>query len=180
MLVEELSEAQSALKRIQRISKYTAVILKAAVILFCLVWVAIIIALGLMALSFIPSNSAVEASTVIPFGFYGFATILLLIILQGVFSDIAKGSSPFTKKQVRRFRWAALVLFLGAVLEALFSSGAQFLIQSENMNVEYRDSSNGNILSINAGSILGSALLLTMSFVFEYGVILQEFTDDTL
>ena len=48
------------------------------------------------------------------------------------------------------------------------------------MNVEYRDSSNGNILSINAGSILGSALLLTMSFVFEYGVILQEFTDDTL
>ena len=180
MLVEELSEAQSALKRIQRISKYMAVILKAAVILFCLVWVAIIIALGLMALSFIPSNSAVEASTVIPFGFYGFATILLLIILQGVFSDIAKGSSPFTKKQVRRFRWAALVLFLGAVLEALFSSGAQFLIQSENMNVEYRDSSNGNILSINAGSILGSALLLTMSFVFEYGVILQEFTDDTL
>lgn len=98
MLVEELSEAQSALKRIQRISKYMAVILKAAVILFCLVWVAIIIALGLMALSFIPSNSAVE----------------------------------------------------------------------------------GNILSINAGSILGSALLLTMSFVFEYGVILQEFTDDTL
>ena len=87
MLVEELSEAQSALKRIQRISKYMAVILKAAVILFCLVWVAIIIALGLMALSFIPSNSAVEASTVIPFGFYGFATILLLIILQEFTDD---------------------------------------------------------------------------------------------
>lgn len=180
MLVKELSEAQAAFRRIQRISKFMNIILKVAVVLFCLVWIAILIALGLVALSLISSDSGLEVATLIPFGFYGFATILLLIILQGVFNDIEHGSSPFTKKQVRRFRWAALVLFAGAVLEAVFSGGAHFLLQSENMNVEYRDSSNSNILPINAGSILGAALLLTMSFIFEYGVILQEFTDDTL
>ena len=55
------------------------------------------------------------------------------------------------------------------------------IAQIDDVNVNFRDSSAAaHTVSINVGSLLGAALLFTLSFVFEYGVLLQEFSDDTL
>ncbi len=75
----------------------------------------------------------------------------------------------------------SIFVILGAVVEMVFSIGVLPVAQTENVIVNYYDSSAGsNTPSINLASVLGAALLYVLSFVFRYGALLQEFTDDTL
>lgn len=182
MLENEAKEMQAPLRRIVKTSKLMKGILKIGMVLFGIVLVASIILVAAKFLALLPVDGfEIDISALIPFVVYGIATLVLLKIMHDVFADIAKGESPFARVQVKRFRWAALILLIGAIVEAIFSSSAMSVVQYDDMNITYHDSSvPGNALRLNAGSLLGAALLFTISFVFEYGALLQEFTDDTL
>lgn len=183
MLIDEMREVETSLRRTRKICKFLKYVFKIALVFFVALWVVLLLVIALSIFSVGPFNQLnISLSVTLPLVFYIFATIMLLSIMHGVFRDIADKRSPFSKTQVRRFRWAAVVLLAGAVVEAVFSSGVVPIAQIDDVNVNYRDSSaaRGHTISINAGSLLGAALLFTISFVFEYGALLQEFTDDTL
>lgn len=179
MLKEEAREIGAPLERIVKISKLVSNILKVLIVLFLLVLVVAIVFV-IATLFGLLQGFIVDISALVPLAIYSGATLILLKIMQDVFEDIAKGSSPFTSMQVKRLRFAALILFIGALVETLFSGSAFSIVQNCDMNISYHDSSiSGNALKINAGSLIGAAFLFT-SYVFEYGALLQEFTDDTL
>lgn len=177
MLVKELNEVEASLKRIKEVSKVLSLVFKLAILLFIAFFVFSILVI------FINDQADLVSAivSVTPLLLYVLATVILFVIMHGVFDDIAKGRTPFTNTQVRRFIWAALILFLGAVVEMVSSTGVLPIAQTDNLIVNYYDSSTGsNTPSINLASLLGAALLYALSFVFKYGALLQEFTDDTL
>lgn len=178
MLIKEMGEIEASLKRIKKISRGLSYGSKFAIAVFSILFASVI---ALIAFGDSSSSLISKMALLAPLCLYALATMILLVIMHGIFESISKGDTPFTSAQVSRFRWAALVLLLGAVVETVFSSGALSIAQTDSMVVNYYDSSAGsNTPSINLASILGAALLFALSFVFEYGVILQEFTDDTL
>lgn len=180
MLKEEAQKIEAPLERIVKMSKYVSTVLKFSILLFVIILIvaAVFVATAML----MPMQDfEIDISALVPLAIYSVATLILLKIMREIFEDIANGDSPFTSLQVKRLRIAALVLFVGAVAEALFSSSVFSVVRYDDMNISYHDSSiSGNALRINAGSLLGAAFLFTLSYVFEYGVLLQEFTDDTL
>ena len=177
MLIKELSEVEASLIKMKKVSRVLSHVLKVAILLFSILF--------LFSIFVIVANEQVDPIRAVisttPLILYALATIILLVIMHGVFEDIAKDRTPFTNTQVRRFKWAAIILILGAVVEMVFSIGVLPVAQTENVIVNYYDSSAGsNTPSINLASVLGAALLYVLSFVFRYEALLQEFTDDTL
>lgn len=111
----------------------------------------------------------------------GSAVISLLAML--IFSDIAKGVTPFSKKQVWRLRGIACCFALFAISDFVFSSA---FFNSDTMNavnvtffhdVETTDQVT---LDINIMTIMMALLSVFFSVAFEYATLLQANIDETL
>ncbi|MEG1907057.1 MAG: DUF2975 domain-containing protein [Gordonibacter sp.] len=99
---------------------------------------------------------------------YGLVWVTIFIILIQIFSDVSKGKSPFMMPQVHRLRLVAAALLVYAILEFAITCVATFMQQG------------APITTINLASFIAAAVVFAFSFVFQYGVLLQEFSDDTV
>lgn len=104
---------------------------------------------------------------------------LILKILSDVFGDTARGQSPFTMVQVKRVRIVAIALFADAVVGIFASPGFISSLHIAGFDVDYTVSGQV-VIPVDLGEILAALCLIALSFVFKYGVLLQEFSDETL
>ncbi|WP_417351661.1 hypothetical protein, partial [Gordonibacter pamelaeae] len=109
----------------------------------------------------------------------GTVIAVLFIMLIGVFSDAANGRSPFTLEQVKRLRIMALSLLVYAVLEVAFSASS-VMMQLGSINSGYFSTNGSGIITIDFAPFIAAAVVYAFSFVFKYGVLLQEFSDDVI
>lgn len=111
----------------------------------------------------------------------GILTMAFLKVVSRIFSEVAQGESPFCRKQVNRIRWIAYLLFAKAILEAALSVGTSMIAQVGPYNITYIETGgpSGLSLNIDAGAIFMGVLILCLSIIFEYGSLLQRFTDET-
>ena len=79
--------------------------------------------------------------------------------------------------QVKRLRIIAVMLILYAVFDIAMKYNAVFL-QFNGMNSGY--ASMDSMLTIDFAPLVVAAVVYAFSFVFKYGVLLQEFSDETL
>lgn len=86
---------------------------------FSVAWAALV---GVMVFSSKTQVSSSELREVVYVICCGLMVILLLFAAARSFSDIVNGESPFTMKQVNRFRFAALLLVLLAIVDAILST----------------------------------------------------------
>lgn len=112
---------------------------------------------------------------------YGTAALLLLFVAYRSFSDVVSGESPFTMKQVARFRNSALLLLALTLVDAFLSTGFIYGLDVEgigfaalgNYGVEH------NQIRINATMPFFAIMLFGIAALFRYGVLLQRLTDET-
>ncbi|MEG0016407.1 MAG: hypothetical protein RR747_07480, partial [Gordonibacter sp.] len=90
-----------------------------------------------------------------------------------------KGESPFVMAQVKRLRIVAGLLLVYAVIDSAVSFNTT-LIQYGAMNYGYVSTNDSAIIAINFTPFAAAAVIFAFSFVFKYGVLLQEFSDDTV
>ena len=177
---QEVEETRDSLYKVQKTCKLLSVIMKAVFGFFCLWW---LLATILMCLSLIGMNGSLGAEDIDIVGILLFvgggaviATILLTLI--GIFSETAQGQSPFMMVQVCRLRRIACMLLVYAILDMLISYNAALL--------HYDWANPGSLMvtdpfvTINAAPIIAAAVVFAFSFVFKYGVLLQEFSDDAI
>lgn len=179
MLIKELNEVDASIRRIKKVSKYLSFTFKAIAVIVLIILAVLIIMVG-----FVDDSSGSPLANILsllPLWLYGFATVFLFWIMQSFFRDISKGDTPFTRSQAKKLRWSAIILLVGALAELLFSSGATPVTQICGLAFNYYDSAlEVSTPSLNLTSIIGAAMLYTLSLVFKYGVLLQEFSDETL
>lgn len=172
MLDIELEEANSSLQKTRKICNYISVGLRVVFGLICIYW---IIVVGAMLLSMsnpslvIVQDDGISFFSILLYLAYGFINI---------FSNTAKGETPFAMSQVKRLRIIAVLLLLYAVLD-MVATNAMAVMQIDVINSGYI-STNSAIVTVNFTPFIAAAVVYAFSFVFKYGVLLQEFSDETL
>ena len=182
MAAKEKSETEESLSRIQRISKVINRFLKViAVLLFVFLVITLVLTI-LCSFGLIDSGLSSNPFDLVILGTYGLVIVSLVYVVSNMFSDVAQGESLFTLVQVKRFRAIAILLLAYVVLDAFMSTGtvAQIHVGELELGYDVVESAVGSTLSINVGALLGSGFFGALSLIFEYGVLLQNFSDETL
>lgn len=179
--MSEQVETQSSLTKINKICKLSCVVMKVVFAVFCLWWGVSTI---LMCFSLAVPSASITVNDINLFGIAlyladGIVIGVMLVIFIKVFSDASKGQSPFVMKQVKRLRIVALMLVLYAVFDSAISFNASFLHFSWSM-ADFISIGNSPFITINFAPLIAAAVLYAFSFVFKYGVLLQEFSGETL
>lgn len=119
------------------------------------------------------------------YALYSINSCLLPLTLGRMLGDISKNRTPFTLRNANRLLFLALVLLLYSVLEALLASvDSQFVLIAGNDSIEVgnfiRDFASNSGTTLNLFPLLMSAMFFALSYVFKYGVLLQQESDETL
>lgn len=183
MLGEDAQETRVSLVQVNRVFKRICVV---TTVVFVFLWIFWLVAAGIMV--YMLANAELSGQTVetsiltllLHLG-RGAITVVLYAILIGMFSDTARGESPFTMKQVKRLRLLSLVLVVYAVLGVFLSSWSAVL-QMDGITVGTlsSDAYTNVIVPIDLAPVFAAAVLFAFSFVFKYGVLLQRLSDETL
>ena len=176
MVCEDKEKEESSLCRIRKVCRYISIFVKIAFAVFCICW---LVAAGFMVFSISGLFSEGVGAKVIMHLLRGTVIAVLFIMLIGVFSDAANGRSPFTLEQVKRLRIMALSLLVYAVFEVAFSASS-VMMQLGSINSGYFSTNGSGIITIDFAPFIAAAVVYAFSFVFKYGVLLQEFSDDVI
>lgn len=111
---------------------------------------------------------------------FGCTVAMLFVVFMRFFSDVARGQSPFTMMQVSRLRIMSALLLVYFVVDALITNNS-VLLQANDFNSGYMTTNSNNIIvTVNFSPLIAAAVVFAFSYVFKYGVLLQEFSDETL
>lgn len=178
---EDIIEAETSLSRVYKACKSIDILIKVAFVVFCVAW---LFSTFFMAYSLFNPEMQAEVNELNVFRVflhlaYGFVIAFIFAIFIGIFSDVAKGNSPFVMKQVKRFRLIALLFVVYAVLDFLISSN-NILMQFGGMVSGYVSTNDSAIVSVNVMPLVFAGIFFALSFVFQYGVLLQDFSDEAI
>ena len=181
MVDESIVETAESLEKIKRVCGLLRNVLKVLFAIFCLGWIfsVCVTIYSFFAPGMFGILDNVSISSVILCLVYGIIAATMFKVFIGMFSDAAKGDSPFTLEQVKRLRIIAVMLVLYAVFEFLISASTPFM-QVDQWNSGYAATGDNAIIAINFAPFIAAAVVFAFSFVFKYGVLLQEFSDETL
>lgn len=176
-----MEETNSSLVKVRKVCKFLCSAMKVLFVIFCFGWLAASAAtlyslINPSAFNVVSNVSAISAVLCIVYGAIAASIILVLI---GMFSDAAKGESPFTMKQVKRLRIVSAMLVLYALIDFVVSASTPFT-RFDNLGLGYTSVTAKTVIPINFTPIIAAAIVFAFSFVFKYGVLLQELSDETL
>ena len=112
----------------------------------------------------------------------GLLSISLLIIALRIFTDIVAGESPFTLKQVKRLRWAGGLLLIYTALDTLLSVSFTYSLfgVDGHFGIAVGDNAFSPYIQVNIAALIIALACFGLAVIFKYGVLLQQFNDDTL
>lgn len=177
----EAMKAEDSLNNIQRVCKLLRIVMSIIFVVLCIFW---LISTGSMIFSFLNVGPGSHADNIGPLNIilsfaYGGIIAVMYFIFISMFSDVLRGESPFTLAQVKRLRLIAGTLVVYALLDFIGACN-NALFQIHTLNSGYISTSDSAIVMINFTPLLAAAVVFAFSFIFKYGVLLQEFSDDTL
>lgn len=170
-MIEEEKQARVSIGKIKKVCRVLDMLMKVIFVILTICW---FFSLGSMLLSIANPNFFSTSSA-------SLMDIVLCVffVFAGMFSDVAKEESPFTLTQVKRLRIIATLLAVYAIIDIAASYNSAFL-QLSTINAGYVSTNGSAIMKIDFAPFVASAVVFAFSFVFKYGVLLQEFSDETL
>lgn len=179
---QECTQTETSLAQVNKVCRRICTAIKIIFGVFCIFW---IIAAGSMAWS-LASEGLFGGSENNIFNLAlhvarGAIVVVLYLIMIRIFEDTVHGESPFIMKQAERLRVAALALVVYAVLGIVLGY-CSALLQMNGFSSGYISSggSANVIMTIDFAPFIAAAAVFAFSYVFKYGVLLQEFSDETL
>lgn len=182
----QLKKAEESLSRIRRFSKRAQLVFKILLLLTLMGLIVFIVSSLFSEGNLIKASSPCTASwiSIIPPVMFLIVSAAILWFLEGIFGDIAKGDSPFTKKQARRLKLIALLLLVEVIIDLIvqgllinYSCIIQF---NSNMEIGYVDPQEQMSLHVDVKALLGAVTCYCFAAMFSYGAYLQEVSDETV
>lgn len=176
---EEHRELEESLSGARRACKYLKNIALVCLVVLLFAWLLLITLLIVDAAA--KGFNAYNLKDMLYVALYGAMALSLLFVAFRSFSDVVNGESPFTMKQVSRFRYAALLLIALVIIDTVLSTGFSYSFNMAGVN--YVALGNHGIdperIRINAEPLFFAVILYGVSVLFRYGVLLQRLTDET-
>lgn len=181
MVNEEAVVTERSLSKIKKVCKFIGYAMKIILVLFCISWVAVAAIMISTIVGFSGQNGieTIDVSNLLLFLAYGVVFGVTIVVLTKVFSDTARGETPFAMIQVKRLRLIALMLIIYAALD-IFTVSNTASLQFNGVDSGFISTNENSFLAVNFTPIIAAAVLFAFSFVFKYGVLLQELSDETL
>ena len=177
MLEADLVEAEASMKKIRKVCRFIALGLRVILFVYAVYWT---VALFNMVTSFVSIDGGSQnIISVVLHLLHGLTIASLLLLFSSIFADTKRGRSPFGMSQVKRLRIIAGLLLLYSIVDFGVTLNT-ISFQSGSLSSGYVSTNSNVITPINLAPIFGAAVTFAFSFVFKYGILLQEFTDETL
>lgn len=183
MKSRNIERIQSALTRVVRVSKVAKYVFVSILAAYCLVAIAVFI---MAAPSF---YGAVSDTSAVPFTLLRLLATLMAAATPAVvfytiarlFDDISKGNSPFTLAQARRMQVIGVLLLLGVVLGNVLPLIPVPYSEIGDLSAGiFSASSSSAGVKIELTSVLWAIVCFSFSYVFRYGALLQQLSDETV
>lgn len=175
------------LPRIAAICRLLSALCKLAFIVF-IVWA--LFTLSIMCYSLTSSQLKEEMLPLVfavplIYAIYSANACLLPFILGKMLGDISEHRTPFTMKNAKRLLLLSFILLLYTALEALLTTvDSQFACIIAEQSIEVgnfiSDFASNSGTTLNLFPLLMPAMFFALSYVFKYGVLLQQESDETL
>lgn len=107
--------------------------------------------------------------------------LLLLVLCTLLFRDLSKGLPPFSRRQAKRLRVAAYGVLAFGILQMLASPELHQLLGTFEAPVVYDSPSNRFVqANIQIWPFFVSFFVWALAYVFEYGILIQDLSDNTV
>lgn len=173
------------LEKVRHICKVCSIIVTGVLILSCfLAAVFVCLLFFSLAQGQEASNVSMFLNSVSPMRVIVIFALAIAVLFTGrlLLDDVVNESSPFSQIQAKRIRRIAFFLLVFVVFEVILSPGLVSVFQHIEMPTNLVNTSMNavTLIPFNLGIICAAGGLICLSFVFEYGVLLQKQSDETL
>lgn len=112
----------------------------------------------------------------VPVAVSAFINIYILYVIGSICNSIRHGSSPFTMHTSRQIKVVSFLLLASFVLQAVVS-----VIPFDGvMRIGLAKQGDGVVADLSISTLVASVIGFILSYVFKYGALLQQLSDDTV
>lgn len=178
MIEDDARSIRKAYSKVKKLCKFIQVICGIAFVCFFILWV---LFMASVIVGAAVGPDVFHFMQLLYYFIYGGVIAAIIWMVFKTFSDVVNGANPFTTKIIRRMRLASLLMLILVIVEAfaVFNFSAEMTIANIDLGVA-NDYAQGRYLNINVGLLSFAIVLYCISVIFEYGSLLQRFTDETL
>jgi hypothetical protein len=125
---------------------------------------------------------SLEISFSLDFLIFGLLSAVFIGIVTLILQDITKGATPFSRKQSKRVRLIAYLMFARVIFELLFVTATTALYPNGLVILSYYHISESSVPTVylNFEALISAIVCYCISLAFEYGALLQRDSDDIL
>lgn len=104
---------------------------------------------------------------------------IFIYFIMRVFDDLTKGFTPFSSKEANRVRISGIVLIIESIIDANLPQFVYLASSSTGLltGLVHIDEP---VFGINLGSVISGIAFVGLSFVLQYGALLQDVSDGTV
>lgn len=178
MIGEEERIISDEISAVRKVCKIIRMVILVALVLFCAI---VALFVGLLIVRSLDSASSVVLGSIGYVLLFGLDVAAILFIAARVFREAEQGH-PFARKQVSRLRCISILFVVYALIECIFAVNFQGTasIGGFDIGVLGGDVSPTPSSFVNVGALLFAVAIYCVSFIFRYGSLLQEMSDDTV
>lgn len=115
-----------------------------------------------------------------PVAVSAFVNIYILYVIGSTCNSIRHGSSPFTMHTSRQIKVVSFLLLASFVLQAVVSVIPFDGYSLGVMRIGLAKQGDGVVADLSISTLVASVIGFVLSYVFKYGVLLQQLSDDTV
>lgn len=178
----ESKEAKASLSRLKGIARPLYFVTRGIMIIFAVGWSLFFFAffVSLVTSDFDSSNLAGCFLCAISVAVFASVNVYILYVIGNVFNHMRKGITPFTVHVSRQIKIVSFLLlasfFLGAFVSALPLGDYTLGI----VKIGLSKQGDGVVANLSISTLVASMVGFVLSYVFKYGALLQQLSDDTV
>lgn len=180
---EEAIQTMATLDRVKKACKVFSVVFTIALAILCLFFIAYIALFTYASVSGTsPMSFHVSSEEFVRMAINCALAIVVFVTTIQMLRSVTKGLSPFTTSLTKYIRRLAIVFLLYFFFDIIASPGFISFVQNDLLSFGFRDNPNvgSALIPVNLGALLVAGGFFCLSLVFEYGVLLQKLSDETL
>ena len=178
----ESSETRDSLLRLENIAKPLYVALRVVMAIFVIGWSLLFIAFfaSLVTSGVGLRDLACHLLYAVPVLGSAFINIYILYVIGSIFNSMRHGSSPFTIRTSRQIKIVSFLLLVSFVLQAVVSVVPFDGYSLGVMRIGLAKQGDGVVANLSVSTLVASVIGFVLSYVFKYGALLQQLSDDTV
>lgn len=178
----ESNEARASLLRLENIAKPLYVALRVVMATFVIGWSLLFVAffVSLVTSQVGLCDLVCHLLYAVPVAVSAFINIYILYVIGSICNSIRHGSSPFTMHTSRQIKVVSFLLLASFVLQAVVSVIPFDGYSLGVMRIGLAKQGGGVVADLSISTLVASVIGFILSYVFKYGALLQQLSDDTV